>query len=99
MPKIPLPNFPPEFPFMGKGPGIFTPGGYRSSLQNEAEMARRLGPYEEDEKKAFKDYSDEADNADMIGRPDVAVTLRSMSEDEFRHYLNIRSMLKDLRQY
>ena len=78
-------------------PGMFTSGGYRGSPSDETEMTRRLQPYVEDERKAFEDYSHEADLADMIGRPDVAYALRSMSEDEHRHYLNIKAMLADLK--
>ena len=78
-------------------PGVFTSGGYRSSIPNEMEMSGRLEPYVEDEKKAFEDYSHEADLADMIGRPDVAYTLKRMAEDEHRHFLNLKAMLQDLR--
>ena len=88
-----------NLPLGSTTPGVFTSGGYRSSPVNEMERARRLEPYVEDEKKAFEDYSHEADLADIIGRPDIASTLRSMAEDEHRHYLNIRAMLADLRRY
>jgi len=76
---------------------VFQSGGYRSSLPNEMEMARRLEPYVEDERKASEDYFKESELADLIGRPDIAMTLRSMSEDEHRHHMNILGMLKSLR--
>ena len=76
---------------------VFQSGGYRSSPPNEMEMARRLQPYVEDERKASEDYWNEAENADFIGRPDMAYTLRKMSEDEHRHHLSILAMLRDLR--
>ena len=79
-------------------PGVFTSGGYRSSPSNEMELARRLEPYVEDERKAGVDYLGEAENADFIGRPDIASTLREMSEDEHRHYVNIKMMLRSLRR-
>jgi len=62
-------------------------------------MARRLEPYVEDERKATEDYFKEAELADLIGRPDIAMTLRSMSEDEHRHHMNILKILKNLRWY
>ena len=98
-----LPDFPINLPWQGlpfprvNGGSEFQPGGYRGSPQDEMEMARRLEPYVEDERKAFEDYSHETDLADMIGRPDVAATLQSIAGDEYRHYLNILAMLKDLK--
>jgi len=97
-----LPDFPIKPPWEGlpfpraNGGSEFQPGGYRSSPQDEMEMTRRLTPYVEDERKANIDYEHESDLAYSIGRPDIAATLQSMAEDEFRHYLNIKAMLEDL---
>ena len=75
---------------------IFKPGGYKSSQENELEMSRRLYPYVEDERKASEDYFNESENADLIGRPDIAYTLRKMSEDEHHHYVSLQGILRDL---
>ena len=91
-----LPKFPPEIP-LGRGRGVFTSGGYKSSPQNNMEMTRRLTPYVEDERKANIDYEHESDIAHSIGRPDIAATLQSMSEDEHRHHINLLAMLRDLK--
>ena len=91
-----FPKFPPEFP-LGRGKGVFTSGGYRSSLQNNMEMTRRLFPYVEDERKANIDYAHESDLAYSIGRPDIAATLQSMAEDEHRHHMNLLAMITDLK--
>lgn len=90
------PMFPPSFP-PWKGPRVFESGGYHSSTSNEIALLEKLGPYLPDEQKAFTDYTELADWAELIGRPDISAYLRSMAWDEHRHALSIKAMMKDLR--
>ena len=60
-------------------------------------MHRRLLPYLDDEKKALQDYEELSGWAEIIGRPDIAHTLTLMAQDESRHYVNIRAIMRDLR--
>ena len=101
-----LPDFPINLPWEGppvpKGDGVRdfeSTGRYKGSASDEMEMARRLETYVEDERKATEDYFKESELADLIGRPDIAMTLKVMSENEHRHYTNLQKMLKDLRWY
>ena len=94
---LPFGRFPPPFPPWADVKNVFEPGGYKSSPPNEAELLRKVEPYLEDEQKAFKDYTELAEDSELIGRPDIAYSLRLMAEDEHRHALSVANMMKDLR--